>query len=81
VIGEERTVYELAQKFSQIIGLPAHIGWQDYHSTRPGHDLRYALDGSKLKAMGFMYSFSLDMALETTTRWAIRPENRRWLYT
>jgi dTDP-glucose 4,6-dehydratase len=81
VIGEERTVYQLAQKFSEIIGLPAHIGWQDYHSTRPGHDLRYALDGSKLKSMGFMYSYPLDMALETTTRWSIRPENRRWLYT
>ncbi len=81
VIGQEKTVYAVASKLAEIVGLPAKIEWQDYHSTRPGHDLRYALDGEKMMKMGFMYTYSVDAALETTTRWSIQPENRRWLYT
>lgn len=81
VIGQEKTVYAITAKLGEIIGLPVHLEWLDYHSTRPGHDLRYALDGSKLKGMGFMYTYSVDAALETTTHWMIQGENRRWLYT
>ena len=79
VIGEERSVYELAMTFSEIIGLPANVQWLDYHSTRPGHDLRYAMDGGKLKAMGFAYTYPLDQSLEHMTRWMIAPEHRGWL--
>lgn len=81
VIGQEKTVYAIASKLAEIIGLPVKLEWLDYHSTRPGHDLRYALDGSKLKSMGFTYTYSVDAALESTTHWMVQPQNRRWLYT
>jgi dTDP-glucose 4,6-dehydratase len=32
----------------------------DFHSSRPGHDLRYALDGAKLAGMGFGYAKTLE---------------------
>jgi dTDP-glucose 4,6-dehydratase len=49
----------------------------DFHSSRPGHDLRYALDGSKLKRMGFTYPLTFETSLAQTVNWLMRrPE---WL--
>lgn len=36
---------------------------------RPGHDRRYALDCSKLKALGFRHAFSFTQALQLTVDW------------
>ena len=48
----------------------------DFHSQRPGHDLRYALDGSKMANMGWTPKSAYDQ-LETTIQWTL--ENDRWL--
>ena len=48
----------------------------DFHSQRPGHDLRYALDGSKMEKMGWVPKSAYDQ-LETTINWTL--ENDRWL--
>jgi dTDP-glucose 4,6-dehydratase len=79
VIGEERTVYEIVKEVSRIVGNEPQIEWLDFHSTRPGHDLRYALDGSKLKGMGFNYSFPLSESIEHMVKWMMKPENKKWL--
>jgi len=42
----------------------------DYHATRPGHDLRYALDGSRLAAMGWTPPHSFEDGLGRTLAWA-----------
>lgn len=49
----------------------------DFHSSRPGHDLRYALNGLKLKTMGFAYSVSFTASLQKTIEWLM--ENPKWL--
>ncbi len=49
----------------------------DFHSSRPGHDLRYALDGLKLKTMGFEYPILFDESLQRTVKWFM--ENPQWL--
>ncbi|OGS39165.1 MAG: dTDP-glucose 4,6-dehydratase [Elusimicrobia bacterium RIFOXYA2_FULL_69_6] len=36
---------------------------------RPGHDRRYALDCSKLKALGFRHAFGFTQALQLTVDW------------
>ncbi|MBI5239224.1 MAG: dTDP-glucose 4,6-dehydratase [Elusimicrobia bacterium] len=36
---------------------------------RPGHDRRYALDCSKLKALGFQHAFGFTQALQLTVDW------------
>ena len=48
----------------------------DFHSQRPGHDLRYALDGSKMAQMGWTPQ-SAFARLEKTIKWTL--ENDRWL--
>lgn len=48
----------------------------DFHSQRPGHDLRYALDGSKMEKMGWIPKSAYEQ-LETTINWTL--ENDRWL--
>jgi len=48
----------------------------DFHSQRPGHDLRYALDGSKMANMGWEPKSAFDR-LEQTINWTL--ENDRWL--
>ena len=48
----------------------------DFHSQRPGHDLRYALDGTKMKKMGWEPESAYDR-LESVVNWSL--ENERWL--
>lgn len=49
----------------------------DFHSSRPGHDLRYALDGLKLSSMGFSYPVPFEESLQRTVEWLM--ENPSWL--
>lgn len=48
-----------------------------FHSSRPGHDLRYALDGSKLADLGWTAPVPLEKSLERTVRWSL--DNPKWL--
>tara|TARA_A100001011_G_scaffold344916_1_gene380279 strand:- start:499 stop:1524 length:1026 start_codon:yes stop_codon:yes gene_type:complete len=48
----------------------------DFHSQRPGHDLRYALDGTKMEKMGWKPK-SAFKRLEQTINWTLN--NDRWL--
>jgi dTDP-glucose 4,6-dehydratase len=60
-------------------GLPAlNYELVDFHSSRPGHDLRYALNGDKLKATGFEYPAHFEESLRKTVFWTL--DNRdKWL--
>jgi dTDP-D-glucose 4,6-dehydratase len=68
IVGEERTVLEIANWVSQVIigkDLPPDwIEWVDYHTARPGHDKRYALDGSKMAAMGWRPPVDLEHSIK-----------------
>jgi len=45
---------------------------------RPGHDLRYAIDASKIKEeLGWTPKFSFEKALEDTVRWYL--SNKKWV--
>jgi len=83
IVGEERNVLELANRISRIIKgrelEPSEIEYVDFHRTRPGHDLRYSLDGSKLKSLGFEYPLTLEQSFDKMIKWMIKPENRKWL--
>jgi dTDP-glucose 4,6-dehydratase len=41
----------------------------DFHTSRPGHDLRYALDGSKIAELGWHPPVSLFDSLRKTIDW------------
>ncbi len=49
----------------------------DFHSSRPGHDLRYALDGSFMKSLGWEPQLSLDERMKETVEWFSK--NTEWL--
>jgi dTDP-glucose 4,6-dehydratase len=49
----------------------------DFHSSRPGHDLRYALDGNKMKEMGWIPQKSVRDRIHQVTNWTLN--NERWI--
>lgn len=78
IVGErELNNLEVALKVAEVVGKPLNYELVDFHSSRPGHDLRYALDGSKMAQMGYSIPMSFEKSLEKTIRWYL--ENPRWL--
>ena len=67
---------ELANKISHIIGKPLKHKFVDFHSSRPGHDLRYALDGNKMAKLGWT-PVSINKSLKDTVTWTLN--NRQWI--
>ena len=78
-ISGEREVsnLEMVQMISKIMGKEADYEMVDFHSDRPGHDLRYGLDGSKLFSMGFELPVNFEESLRKTVLWTL--ENKKWL--
>jgi len=73
---EELDNLELAKFIAECQGKELKYDMVDFHSQRPGHDLRYALDGDKMQAMGWTPSLVRDR-LEQTVNWSL--ENKEWL--
>lgn len=72
VVGEsEVDNLEMGEMVAKIVGKPLLYRLEDVHAQRPGHDRRYALDGSKLKSLGWVAPFSLEESLETTIKWTL----------
>lgn len=78
IVGEkELTNLELAQMIANILDKPLHFEIVDFHSARPGHDLRYALDGSKMNSLGWEVPLTIDESLSSTVKWTLR--HSTWL--
>jgi dTDP-glucose 4,6-dehydratase len=78
VVGEkELDNLEMAKLIADFMGMTLKYEVIDYRDKRPGHDLRYALDGSKLAATGWTAPISLEDSLEKTVRWTLK--NKEWL--
>ncbi len=72
VIGfDELTNLEIAQKVAKFAGKPLKHKLVDFHKTRPGHDRRYALDGSKLKKLGWKPPMDFEASLKQTVEFAL----------
>ena len=68
---------QLAQMVSKIMNKELNYEMVDFHTSRPGHDLRYSLDGNKMKDMGWSPRRNLEQRLEEVVEWTLN--NRRWL--
>lgn len=80
IVGEKEVDnLQMAQSIARILDMPLECELVDFHSSRPGHDLRYALDGTRLAQMGFSFAKKFEGSLEKMVRWSIRPENIRWI--
>ena len=70
--GNEKTNLEITEKILDL--LKKDRSMIDYVPDRPGHDFRYSLDCSKLRALGWKPKYSFDEALEETIEWYTRNE-------
>jgi dTDP-glucose 4,6-dehydratase len=78
IVGElEIDNYALASFIAEVMGKELKYEFVDFHSSRPGHDLRYALDGAKLREMGWEPPKMFFESLEKTIKWTL--DNPRWL--
>jgi dTDP-glucose 4,6-dehydratase len=68
---------EMAQMIAKFMNKPLDYEMVDFHSNRPGHDLRYGLDGSKLFDMGFKLPVDFEQSLEKMVKWTLN--NQQWL--
>jgi dTDP-glucose 4,6-dehydratase len=68
---------EIAQLISKFIGNELQYEMVDFHSSRPGHDLRYGLDGNKIYELGWNPKFNFEDSLEKTVKWTLN--NLDWL--
>lgn len=81
VVGErEVSNLDLARAIADIMGKELHYEMVDFHSSRPGHDLRYALDGTKLRLLGWGPPVGFEQSLRRTVEWTLERRDK-WLAT
>jgi dTDP-glucose 4,6-dehydratase len=80
-IAGEREVsnLELAQMIAGVQKLPLRYKMVDFHSSRPGHDLRYALDGALMHSMGWVPRLSVQERIDEVVLWSLQHDE--WLRT
>lgn len=67
VVGDTRLDnVAMAKKIAKLLGKKLNYELVDYHSTRPGHDMHYGLDGSKLEEHGWVPPLSFEESLQRT---------------
>lgn len=78
IVGErEVDNLEMAKTIANVLNKPLKYEMVDFHSSRPGHDLRYALDGTKMREKGWEIPVGFEDSLTRTVKWTL--ENPRWL--
>ncbi len=78
IVGEKEVDnLEMAQIIAKSLGKELKYEMVDFHSSRPGHDLRYGLDGEKMKELGWELPVNFEDSLDKTVQWTIT--NDKWL--
>jgi dTDP-glucose 4,6-dehydratase len=78
VVGaQEVSNLDMARMIATALKRTLNYEMVDFHSSRPGHDLRYALDGSKLAELGWRPTLAIDDAVQQIVKWTIA--NDHWL--
>lgn len=68
---------EIVRMIGRIMGIAPKVEFVDFHSSRPGHDLRYSLDGEALRAAGWVMPVSTESSFERMVKWML--DNPAWL--
>ena len=74
---EEINNLELAQIIADCQGKELNYEMVDFHSSRPGHDLRYSLSGEKMKNLGWTPSIKLTQRIKQVVDWSLN--NESWI--
>ena len=67
--GDQVSNLALAQVIAEAMGEPLQYELTDYHSSRPGHDLRYGIDGSRLRVLGWKPPVDFETGVKRTVTW------------
>jgi dTDP-glucose 4,6-dehydratase len=72
VVGqEELNNLELAQIIAEVINKPLKYEFVDFHTSRPGHDLRYAIAGDRLARLGWVPKVSVRERVREVVEWSL----------
>lgn len=72
IVGErEVDNLEMAELVAKSLGRELSFKLVDFHSSRPGHDLRYALDGTKIAEAGWKMTVPFEESLRTLIDWTL----------
>ena len=74
---EELNNLDLAKIIAESQGKKLKYEMVDFHSSRPGHDLRYSLSGEKMKKLGWQPSIKLTERIKQVVEWSL--ENENWI--
>lgn len=74
---EEIDNLTLAKSIARAQGKELKYELVDCHSSRPGHDLRYALSGDYMRSLGWEPKYALSQRIDEVVQWTL--ENERWL--
>jgi dTDP-glucose 4,6-dehydratase len=74
---EELNNLELAKIIADCQGKKLNYEMVDFHSSRPGHDLRYSLSGKKMKKLGWEPSIKLTERIKQVVDWSLN--NNTWI--
>jgi len=74
---EEIDNLELAQIIADAMGMDLKYEMIDFHSNRPGHDLRYAISGQLMENLGWVPKVKLTERVREFAKWMLA--NPRWL--
>jgi len=68
---EETDNLSLAKMVAEAQGKELKYEMVDFHSSRPGHDLRYALDGGLLKGLGWEPKIKFSERIKQVVKWTL----------
>ena len=74
---EELTNLELAEIIAKAQNKKLKHEMVDFHSSRPGHDLRYSLSGEKMKLMGWSPKIKVQDRIKQVVQWSLK--NPNWI--
>lgn len=70
IVGErEVTNDQLVNLVGGIMGVEPSMKFISFHESRPGHDLRYALNGKKIVDLGWYPPVALDSSIKKSVAW------------
>jgi dTDP-glucose 4,6-dehydratase len=78
VVGkEEINNLQLATYIADAQGKKLNYEMVDFHTSRPGHDLRYALDGDFMRQLGWEPRLTLKERIQEVVDWSLA--NKEWI--
>lgn len=66
---------EIVKYIANIMNKTPILEYVDFHKTRPGHDRRYALNGAKIKNLGWVPPVDFHTSMNNTINWTINHSN------